>query len=213
MILSNQKKFIFIHNYKVAGTSITNSLKKFSSPNFKNPGYFDDIKFLSLFFSKFRVPQFATHITASELKEQLPEKIFDEYFKFGFVRNPWDWQVSLYSYILKIKNHRRHDLVKSMESFDEYIDWRVHKGLNLQKDFFYKKDECIVDFIGKMENIEKDFQTICEKVNIVAELLHLNASRKDSNYLKFYSKKSIELVSQAFAEDIKLFGYVKPKIN
>jgi hypothetical protein len=38
------------------------------------------------------------HIPPAILKGALPEKVWDEYFKFVFVRNPWDWFISQWFY-------------------------------------------------------------------------------------------------------------------
>lgn len=69
-----------------------------------------------------------------------------------------------------------------------------------------------MDFIGKMETLEEDFKIVCEKIEIDAKLPHLNASRKDNNYLMFYSKNSISMIKDAFKEDIELFGYSVPEL-
>lgn len=147
------------------------------------------------------------------MKNRLPKRIFDSYYKFGFVRSPWDWQVSLYTYMLKFESHKQHSLIKSLGSFDKYLEWRVNEDLRFQKDFFYEGDKCIVDRIGRFESLAKDFQEICGRLNIKSNLPKLNTSRTDSDYLKFYSQKSIDLVNEAFKVDIQIFGYQKPEIN
>ncbi|MEM8509759.1 MAG: sulfotransferase family 2 domain-containing protein [Bacteroidota bacterium] len=213
MILSHSKQFIFIHNYKVAGTSVRNALKNYNNKSFWASNLNDKIQFITGNYPKVYAKQFAHHIKAPELQGIISEDIFTNYFKFGFVRNPWDWQVSLYKFMLKREKHRQHELVKNMKSFDEYIDWRVHEDLHLQKEFFYVEDTCLMDFIGKMENLNDDFEIICKKIGVTSELKHLNSSRKPSDsFLRYYSQKSIDLVFEGYQEDIKLFGYTKPEM-
>ena len=117
MIISHQKKFIFIHNYKVAGTSIRQSLELYDYNTINNSTYLDKLKFFLGISPKVCSSQFEGHITAVELKDKIPHKIFNDYYKFGFVRNPWDWQVSLYKYMLKLESHPQHTLIKSMKNF------------------------------------------------------------------------------------------------
>ncbi|MBZ9632350.1 sulfotransferase family protein [Salegentibacter sp. LM13S] len=212
MVISHSKKFIFIHNYKVAGTSIQHALDCFNNNNSIDVNFYKRLKtFLGIppsFYSK----TFPGHIKANELRTRIPSKIFNSYYKFGFVRNPWDWQVSLYTFMLMEKNHHQHELIKSFKNFDEYIDWRVHNDLRLQKSFFYSDDEFLMDFVGKFESLNADFQKICDHLSIKSDLPYLNSSRKEKEFLHFYSKASLEMIDQAFREDISLFGYSKPKL-
>lgn len=213
MIISHKNKFIFIHNYKVAGTSVREALSGYGNKSFLASNTRDKLKFISGSFPRVYSNQFEHHIKANELKSKIPSTIFKEYFKFGFVRNPWDWQVSLYKFMIKRKTHHQHQLIKSMKNFDEYIDWRVHNELRLQKEFFYDRDTCLMDYIGKMENLNNDFSIICNKIGVKSELTHLNSSRTvEDSFLNYYSQETINLVDEAFKEDIKLFGYSKPTL-
>lgn len=211
MLLSHRKKFIFIHNYKVAGTSIRAGLNSYNNHTFRSSSHLDKLKLLAGIYPRVFSSQFVSHISAAQLKKEIPSSIFDSYFKFGFVRNPWDWQVSLYTFMLKTLDHHQHELIKGMKSFDEYIDWRVHNDLHLQKSFFYENDVSLMDYIGRMENLQTDFEKICGIIGAEVKLPHLNPSRNDNDYLKYYSKHSIEMVSQAFREDIELFNYAIPE--
>lgn len=151
---------------------------------------------------------FHDHITIVQLKDLLPRKIFESYFKFAFVRNPWDWQVSLYHFAKQNKNHHQHDLISNM-SFEEYIDWRVHDDLHLQMEFVCDKEgQLLVDFIGKLENLENDFRNVCTEVKIsdVMNLPKLNTSEHRS-YKRYYDNHSKNLIAEAFKKDIELFDY------
>lgn len=102
---------------------------------------------------------------------------FDSYFSFAFVRNPWDWQVSLYTFMLKNKNHYQHNLAKSFSGFTEYIEWRCREDVRFQRDFVFSKDgKQLVNFIGRFENLEKDFNYICSQIGISVILPKFNQS-------------------------------------
>ena len=91
--------------------------------------------------------------------------------------------------MLMEQNHHQHKLIKSMKNFDEYIDWRINEDLSLQKNFFYENDICIVDAIGRIENLESDFHKICGEIGVETQLHHLNASRAvGDDFLKRYSE-------------------------
>lgn len=214
MIISHSKKFIFVHNYKVAGTSVRQALGPYGNHSFLRSSFNDKINLALGRYPGIYAKKFAHHVKAPELQAKLPREIFNSYFKFGFVRNPWDWQVSLYKFMLKRTTHHQHELVKSMQDFNEYIRWRVNEDVHLQKEFFYVGDTCLMDFIGKLENLEQDFAKICERIGVASSLTHLNSSRTASdNFLKYYTPETIDLVYNAYLEDITLFGYSKPDLK
>jgi hypothetical protein len=223
MLISYKNNFIFIHNHKVAGTSITKSLRNngLVDPFFKNNNinkfietYFilqkiNNSKILRKILRKIKlIKKINLHHNAIIIKEKISKKRWENSFKFDFVRNPWDWQVSLYHFMLQTKTHHQHNLIKSMKSFDEYIEWRVKKDKHLQKEFFYDENgNCLVDFIGKFENLEKDFQKICHKLGIKAQLSHLNKSKRKKDYRKYYNLYTKNLITKHFKEDIKTINY------
>lgn len=126
MLISNKYKFIFIHNYKVAGSSISNSLIKYAAMNPANNHFGITISENNTFLGKtyrqickmLGKPCFESHDSALKIMDKVGYYVWNNFFKFGFVRNPWDWQVSLYHYMLQDKNHHQHELIKKMESFD-----------------------------------------------------------------------------------------------
>lgn len=204
MLLSRKKRFIFIHIYKNAGTSITSALLPFTASKGQR-GINRILRKLNL--SAFDHRPYPTHSTASEIIKQMGQDAFDSYFSFAFVRNPWDWQVSLYSYMLKNTAQVQHELVKSFGNFDTYIRWRCAEEVRFQKDFVYSENgELLVNFVGRFENLERDFQYICSHIGISALLPRQNVSNMKP-YQQYYTDETRELVRQAFEPDIALFQY------
>lgn len=217
MLISYKYEYIFIHNYKVAGASVKNALSQYSldsPPNnhFINKYILEKSDLLRSYVPKIAnkyVPliTFNHHGTCQSLKKQIGEEIWNQFFKFAFVRNPWDWQVSIYHYILPRKNHPQHKIVKGFENFNEYIEWRVKHNLNPQKDIICDKDgKIMVDFLGKLENIHDDFDHICKQMGFDVKLPHLNKS-KHKDYRQYYNEHSKKLIEDSFKEDIELFDY------
>jgi hypothetical protein len=206
MLISYSYNFIFIHIYKVAGVSIRDALGEFSH----KPERHIVCRILRKFGkepSYYKLRTFPPHTKAWEAEEALPRKVFNNFFKFTFARNPWDWQVSLYHYMLQQPSHFQHDVITRIKNFDDYIKWRVNEDKHLQKEFVVDKDgNVIVDFIGKIENIEQDFQHICKKLGIESTLLHKNKSfHKD--YRSYYNDKTVAMIEEHFKEDIEFFDY------
>ena len=151
---------------------------------------------------------FHTHSTAEKIMNNLGKKIFDSSFSFGVVRNPWDWQVSLYEFAMENTTHPQNSFTKGLGSFENYINWRCAEEVSYQKDFLYSPSgQLLVNFVGRFENLEADFKYICDQIGIEAKLPLLNTSFNREDYKTYYSKKTIELVRRTFAPDIDLFGY------
>jgi len=92
-------------------------------------------------------------------------------------------------------------------NFNEYIRWRCEKEVRFQKDFVYSNDgDLLLDFVGRFENIDHDFQQISERIGISAFLPKLNVSTS-APYQKYYNPGTRELVRKTFEVDIRLFGY------
>ena len=204
MIYSKSKNFVFIHIYKCAGTSIRDALKPYNDT-------FNKRLFLDKCLARFGInSSFAPcdHIGASDAKiKYLGAKLWDNAYTFGVVRNPWDWQVSLYSYILQLTTHHEHKLVSAMKSFDEYIAWRCGRYFPSQSDFLVDlKGNLLVKDVYKLESLGSDIQRLASHIGCDVRLKQLNQSRSDS-YRQYYSDKSREMVGRFFKEDIQRFGY------
>ena len=219
MLISNSKKFIFIHIPKNAGQSITNALFKFSVG--KKARFASEIigarnyikintKLMQYFNFSFYDHSFKDHEKASKVKEVLGAA-YPTYFKFAFVRNPWDWIFSHYTYTLKNVRHYRHSFVKNnLKNFDEYVEYECRKDMseqyNQNKFIFDSKGNQLVDFIGKFENLQNDFQTICDQLDIDSGIKHFNQSN-NSSYREHFTERSKGLVKDYYSKDIELFDY------
>ena len=205
MLLSHKHNFIFIHIYKNAGTSITDALSPFATGN--------STRLAARVLKSLHMPSslvtesFPPHIKANEVIQAIGREKYDSFFSFAIVRNPWDWQASLYNYMLMDTTHWQHNLVRSLGTFEKYIRWRCEEEVRFQKDFVYSASgELLVDFIGKFETLDADFARICSRIGISASLPKLNVSNTKP-YQQFYRKETRDLVGKTFDADIRLFEY------
>lgn len=155
-----------------------------------------------------------------EKHQTLPEG-YQTHFKFTFVRNPWARILSTY-----------HDKVKKQWSDtypEEYHHFRIKRykrfagkdfkyfinNFNLNQDRHTMTQESlfpvdIVDYIGKFENLQQDFDTVCSKIGLDPHPLPHKNSSKPANYkhyTEYYDEETREIVAKKYAKDIELFGY------
>ena len=182
-------KTIFIHIPKTAGTSLVNSIYNINPEGHRSILFFKDI---------FR-------------------NDLNDYFKFCFVRNPYDRLYSSYMF-LKKGGVNIHDI----NAFDQYLSFYkdfedfVINGLTEdlckkiihftpQNYFICDNDGTIlVDFVGRFESLEEDFLKLSEKLGVDIKLTHLNSNQKD-NYL--YTDEMTRKVRDIYKDDFDLLGY------
>ena len=215
MLISYTNNFIFFHVAKVAGLSIREAL----APYVQLPKRFKVNRPLKMIDGKLN-PLYAIwentllHATPRDTKRELVDETYNNFYKFAFVRNPWDWQVSMYHFILKESDHVQHQTVSSMCGFEEYLEWVLatprpyaRGATKFQKDMLTDdKGNLIVDFVGRFENLVHDFAEICQKLSITASLPKINTtSHKD--YRSYYNERTKKIIAEHFREDIDLFAY------
>ena len=208
-MISRENRFIFVHIYKTAGTSIKSLLRPFADglqpwQRTVNQG---SKKIIGKRIFQFAPQPLPSHAKAIEYQALLGNS-FQNFFSFSFVRNPFDWQVSLYEYARQTPNHHQHEMHINM-TFEEYIEWRCNENYSLQKEFTHDATgNKLIDFIGYVENIDDDFREIAQRLGIQKDLPRLNKSkRRPAN--DYYTRKTQELVINTFREDFETFGYSK----
>ena len=145
-IISHKHKFIFVRQRKVAGSSIILALRDVLGENdythvgkFKYRPHWDETKYTQVKDSKTHRGVFddgdpydvCGHRTIPELMEMVSEDIWNSYFKFTVVRNPWDWFISLYVFHMKgispyTKNTKK---IKARLGLLLQMPWTIEKSV------------------------------------------------------------------------------------
>jgi chondroitin 4-sulfotransferase 11 len=144
-----------------------------------------------------------------------------DYFKFAFVRNPWDRLVSGYTYLkaggisqLNPNKNADNQLCKKINTYfptiGEFIrhsKWWNWKHFQSQYSYISIDGTPVMDFIGKVENLQQDFNTICDKIGIPQQQLSHTNKSKHKHYTEYYDDETREIVAEKYAKDIEYFGY------
>lgn len=182
-------------------------------------------------------PPSLAHLKAREyvLYKYLTPEMFDSYFKFSFVRNPWSRMVSIYKYM----------------GFDKKSDFKTFLMCDFKNDIFKNKywfvgpqveflsngkGDIILDYVGRYETLQADFSHVCRKIGIPeVQLPYVNVSgyKKSASSLKkpkktiknilskirtnvipsyetyheYYDQETIDYVADIYRKDIDWFGY------
>lgn len=201
MIVSHQKRFIFVHINKAAGTSVKTALKPYADV------WHRKYTLRRLLYVMHLAGPVGDHSTALEIREKFGPDVFDNYFKFAFVRNPWDWQVSQYHYILSHVFHPHHWTVRSLPNFSAFVTWAAKNDKVVQKHYVTDSlGNLLVDYLGRFENLNEDFTEICRLIGVENPLPRKNTSpHKDYTY--YYDQETMKFVAEHYREDIEMFSY------
>ena len=133
---------------------------------------------------------------------------------FTFVRNPY--QRILSSYINKVLEHSGEFLpflsmgINQSTTFLEFCS--IIKDFNPELLNDHIKPQCLIvpdcmNFVGKIENIKKDWSKLKSKVSGLTELdIQMNKSKTVDNLL---CKDSINIINQIYSNDFERFNYNK----
>jgi hypothetical protein len=215
MLLSPRYKFLFVHIAKTGGTSLRAALER---QRWRDPYYWLmwPCHRLSHLTGHKLGTKFPRHAHAIAAQEMLPREFYDSLFKFAFVRNPWDLQVSSFHHIRRERPH----LLDGHDDFESFLRWKLDPerpyqfhldtSIELQSDYLIDlRGNLIVDFVGRYENLHADFETICRRIGIACpELPHRRqATDRDKDYRSYYTAATADMVARYFQADIDRFGY------
>ena len=141
-------------------------------------------------------------------KRLMPKELFGCYFKFAFVRNPWERLVSEYEFLLNRPQHGRHRRVMKLDSFGDFIHMQTNRHdahqLNMLCD---RNGQLLADFVGKLENMDNDWKMVCELINIPYQALPRRKFIERKPYQSYYDNERKQLVAKHWAREIDFFEY------
>lgn len=226
MIVSHRHNFIFIKTKKTAGTSLEIGLSKFcgekdiitglpqkdeiirkdfggrAPQNLDIPWRKYTFQELSKYVRKGRRAICKNHFRARRIRRLVGRKIWKDYYKFCFERNPWDKAVSLYYW-------RTRDM-KVQPSFSEFLhSSRAHKLSNYKLYSIWGR--IAVDKIYKFETLTDALKDISSRLDLPGELelpRTKSIHRKDkTHYSKIISAEDREYIAKKCYREIKYLSY------
>lgn len=145
-------------------------------------------------------------------------------FVFTFVRNPWSRILSLYMFwknqtpehmYYKYDKKQVKYITKNRLDFKGFINeiaynkesiFHEKRHINPYIGSFFQNPEKL-DYIGRVENMQNDFDTLCDLIKInPCTIPHENQSGHN-NYIKYYDSETRDIVANLYADDIEYFRY------
>lgn len=217
MLVSHDHRFVFLKTMKTAGTSVEISFEHVCLP----PGTpsverrEEVVSALGIVGARPRREDsnWWNHMPASLLRSRLGDDIWNSYFRFSCVRDPFEATVSMFWW-----NHRERLSEMAGRPFGErrtaFHEW-VRDGAALPTNdriLFEDDGSLAVHDVIRYEHLANDVARICQRVGMTFEPERLQSFKgairpKDHAAKEYYDTVTADVVSERFARYRGHFGY------
>lgn len=152
------------------------------------------------FYHKFK---FGPHQSARVIKNRLPAKVWNSYFKFTVERNPFDKMVSMY-----FMNWGKEGINRPGRTFEDWVERRQNIPLNYP--LYTWKNKVIVDKVIRYENLDNELLEVYTNLGVPFNGLNEAAKgnyRSQSDYKELHTNKTKEFTERIFSNELNLMNY------
>jgi hypothetical protein len=222
MLVSHRFKFIFVKTSKTAGTSVENYLEKFCMPGgewikhdtpSRRPVYETESGIIGHRGGREDMSiKWYEHQTASDIRQQIGEDIWNSYTKIGTIRNPYDQAVSMF-FMRKMLASRRAGTVEQERA--EFEQWLVSGNCPDDKHIYCIDGNSCFDEVIRYENLYPDLNRVCDKFALpFVPTEVIKAGRKsrpvEFSSLNMYTELSKSIVQKKLKYELEFFNYSFP---
>lgn len=210
MIISHKHRFVFFAVPRTATHALRQALRPCLGDN--------DWEQQALFGKQsIPVPGIAAvghgHVSFQQLRKNLPAQTWSSYFKFGFVRNPFDRFVSTCFFL----NRRNPGFAGHAVGFMRQAigKERFRQRILAMPQYRLLTDESdtlMMDYVGRYETLQQSFDEICRHIGIAPSVLSRRNESRHRSYACYYDASLQQAVADWYRKDFELFGYDAGKI-
>lgn len=215
-MINHDRKFVFIHIPRCGGNFIN---------DFFDPDWIEKIRSETGTFKdadNYQIDHYPLHRYKELYQEQ-----YNTYFKFTFVRNPWDRMLS--EFFLKKYGQSRGGRWGPINDFIDCSQLEFCEFIRKLQDNFHLIEELMhinhhdvshfmsykhyienpenLEFVGKLENFNADFSSLCKNFSIAYTPKPKINQTNHLHYSEYYSSKTRDIVGELYSWDIKKFNY------
>ncbi|WP_062387881.1 sulfotransferase family 2 domain-containing protein [Demequina iriomotensis] len=228
MIVSHEHRYIFVRTRKTAGSSLELALSATCGPddivtphpgdendelreavggsgaqNYLIPYHRYTTRNVATLVVKRRRPELFDHMPARRIRSTVGSEVWNSYFKFAFVRNPWDAVISMYYW-----THQGPD----RPPMDAFLASEACTRLQRNVDIFTIDGEVAVDRLFRFEDLRESAAEIGARLEL-GEPLELprakSSHRADRRaYRDVLTDTQIARIGEMFGRELEITGYV-----
>jgi len=200
-MISHKHKFIFLFQHKCASSTLRTALEKIDDFNLS----------------------FHWGVKSKEYKNEELKK-YSDYFVFANIRNPFERAVSSWIYLQKDFPFERQftkglsfkNTFKNLPQANDKLYTELDGGSNHDyrhitqeqvETLLNKEGKFITDTLIRFENLQEDFNIVCDKIGIARQKLPHRNKTDHKHYTEYYDDETRAIVAEKYAKDIEYFGY------
>ncbi len=206
MIVSHHHRFIFAAVPKTGTHAVRRALREqMGEEDLEQVGLFIDKRFPWEDLAAIR----HGHLSLRQVRPYVGEEAFADYFKFAFVRNPFDRFVSYCAFMLRdgdVFQRRPRDVMRHFlfqQPPEQHILFQSQSSLLVDED----GKTLLTDQFGRVEEMQASYDALCARIGIPSRPLDRVNGTKREDYRIYYDQQLIDGVAARYAQDIDLFGY------
>jgi hypothetical protein len=240
VLVSHRKQFIFTKTVKTAGTSVESYFEKYCMPE----GEWQQMHSREEYVSEtgiigYRGPDASrstwyNHMPAVEIRSLLGQEVWESYYKFTTIRNPFDKLIS--GFYMFDKRRQKYSSAQKFAAFakslinrgnpidraqgdtdvERFRNWIKKGGIFLDRDKYMIDGRQCVDYFIRFEDLQAGIQHVCGQLALPFEPSRLpqfktgfRTSKRDIS--DYYDRETARIVQEHYAWELERFGYSLPE--
>jgi hypothetical protein len=219
-VICHNRRVIFIHIPKCAGTSIEDALGHFHEysgwgrQDHRTIRHIEPLSnFWPLIGTENRLILQKRH-RIRKAREKNPRnnhlvsrRQFNRYYKFTIIRDPWSRVWSWYRNMMRDERHRE-KLPKDMQ-FNEFVHSFAGKGMLAPFDYWTKKYDgsCAMDRVIRFDDLRNGLRIVAEEANLPELLQVPHLLKSNDNTTAPYTRKLQDLIGDTYGKEIRRFNF------
>jgi hypothetical protein len=223
MLVSHRHRFIYTKTVKTAGTSVEIYFEDACLPPdsdvIRGHAIAESVTDAGIIGYRGVDPgesRYYNHMPASDVRALVGPEVWDSYFKFCVIRNPFDKLVSLW-WVIVSSDPRYPDIVGDFSTIRmEFSNWCSQSAARaVDRDKYLIEGQVAMDYFIRYESLVSDVEHVCDRVGFPFRPDHLSRYKSGLRashlpFVEYYEPPAARAVRDVFGWELDYFDYTGP---